>query len=167
MRNLTAIFLLLPFLGVSQLLVPEDYANSTATPIKVEAGLTLKSAIDGYFINERRYKMYRGLQEYAASGKLKGKEAELIKGFESYLIETEKVASALYTSSERLIVSVDALKASQRAVDSLQIQIYYLDKTNRELSEKINRPVKAKKKWAVPALIGALVGVGLGVIVSK
>ena len=167
MKNLIIILLLSPLFLHSQTYIAEPYSQSTEPPIKIDAGSTVKTACNGWFINDKRYDFYKKLHSFAASEKMKGKESEIIAGFGGFLTQYETIAHDLTETSTKLDSSAERLKMAQDALNKMEVQIYELGKTNEELRKKLEiKPVKQKGKWLPPLLVGVTVGVIVGVVIN-
>lgn len=149
-----------------EIFVAQGYEDSPSTPIIVKKGSLLRSAVDGYFINNRRYNYYRKLHEFANDESFKGREREILNGFGGFLTESDSILKEMIENTNKLELSSERLKEAQSAVDSLEVQVVKLALQNRALQEKLEQPVKQKKKWAVPVLIGAVIGITIGVLIN-
>lgn len=167
MKKFLLILLLAPLFLQGQAYVAEPYSQSMEAPIKIDAGSTLKTACDGWFINDKRYEFYKKLHSFAASENMKGKESGIIAGFNGFLTQYETIARDLTDTSEKLDSSAGRLKIAQDALNKLEIQVYELGQTNEELRKKLElKPAKQKGKWATPLFIGVAVGVIAGVVIN-
>ena len=146
--------------------VMQGYGESTEAPIKISAGARLQTQVDGYFVNERRYNFYRRLHEFANDAEFKGHEKEILDGFGGFLADSDEILKKMTENTSKLEASSESLKTAQDAVDQLNAQVDELARQNRALQDKLNTPVKQKKKWAVPLFVGVTIGVVVGVVIN-
>lgn len=149
--------------------VPQGYANSFDLPVVVEPGLTLQTAVKGYFVNEKRYQFYRSLHRFALDESFKGREKEILDGFGGFLTSSEEILENLTENTSRIELSSASLKIAQNAVDSLANQVGVLRATNLQLREQLNTIEKTKPKksgWVVPSVIGTLLGAIGGIVLG-
>jgi len=144
----------------------QGYGESTEAPIKISAGARLQTQVDGYFVNERRYNFYRRLHEFANDAEFKGHEKEILDGFGGFLADSDEILKKMTENTSKLEASSESLKTAQDAVDQLNAQVDELARQNRALQDKLNTPVKQKKKWAVPLFVGVTIGVVVGVVIN-
>ena len=144
----------------------QGYGESTEAPIKISAGARLQTQVDGYFINERRYTFYRRLHEFANDAEFKGHEKEILDGFSGFLADSDEILKKMTENTSKLELSAEELKTAQEAVDQLNAQVDELARQNAELKRKISEPVKQKKKFGFPLLIGITAGVIVGVLIN-
>lgn len=164
-----AALLLLPFIGCAQsepLLIMQGYGESFESPIKAEAGTTIQTKVPLYLVNEPRYNFYRKLHEFANDEAFKGREKEILDGFGGFLTESDAILKSMSENTEKLELSSERLKIAQDAVQKLTAQVDELAKQNLELKRKISEPVKQKKKFGFPLLIGITAGVIVGVLIN-
>jgi hypothetical protein len=172
LKALIFILLLLPgFLSAQpvesdEIFVPEEYQDSYDAPIRIQAGLVMRSAIDGFFINDIRYRMYRRLQEFAADEAFLGQEREILEGFGGFLTESDAILQEMSDNTTRLEASSERLKMAQDAVNQLNSQVDELRRQNEQLNEKLNKPIKQKKKWGVPLFVGISLGLVGGILLN-
>lgn len=162
---------MLPFVGSCQpqddpIFVMQGYGESTEAPIKISAGAKLQTQVDGYFINERRYAFYRKLHEFANDAEFKGHEKEILDGFGGFLSDSDEILRKMTENTSKLELSAEELKKAQDAVDALSGQVDELARQSKALRDKINQPVRQKKKWAVPVLLGVVAGITIGVLIQ-
>lgn len=163
--------LLLPFVGKCQptesdeVFIAPGYEGSADAPIIVKKWDLLRTAVDGYFINQKRYEFYRKLHEFANDADFRGQEQGILDGFGGFLAESDDILKKMADNTGRLEDASERLKTAQTAVDDLKGQVDELARQNRELNERLNRPVKVKRKWATPLFVGIAVGVVAGVLV--
>lgn len=149
--------------------VPQGYAGSYDSPIEVGPGLTLQTAVKGYFVNENRYQFYRKLHEFANDESFKGREKEILDGFGGFLTSSEEILENLTQNTSKIELSSASLKIAQNAVDSLANQVGVLRTTNLQLKEQLNTIEKTKPKksgWVVPSVIGTLLGAIGGIVLG-
>lgn len=142
------------------------YEGSFESPIRLERGSKLLTWASGYFINEPRYNFYRKLHEFANDAEFKGHEKEILDGFGGFLTESDAILKSMSENTEKLELSSERLKIAQDAVQQLTAQVDELARQNLELKRKISEPVKQKKKFGVPLLIGVTAGVIVGVLIN-
>lgn len=163
-----AALLLLPFIGCAQepLLIMQGYGESFESPIKAEAGTSIQTKVPLYLVNEPRYNFYKNLHEFAMDAEFKGHEKEILDGFGGFLTESDAILKSMSENTEKLELSSERLKIAQDAVQQLTAQVDELARQNLELKRKISEPVKQKKKFGVPLLIGVTTGVIVGVLIN-
>ena len=167
MKNFLSILLLLPLFLHSQTYIAAPYKDSFDSPIKVDSGVVVRPACNGWFINDKRYDFYKKLHSFAASEMMKGKESEIIAGFGGFLAQYEAIAKDLTDTSTKLDSSAERLKTAQDALNKMEVQVYELGKTNEELRKKLElKPAKQRGRWATPLFVGVAAGIVLGVLVN-
>jgi transcription-repair coupling factor (superfamily II helicase) len=172
LKALIFVILLLPgFLSAQpvesdEVYVPAEYQDSPDAPIKIPAGLIMRSAIDGYFINEKRYVFYRKLHEFATDAEFKGHEKEILDGFGGFLTESDAILKEMSDNTGKLESAAEDLKKAQEAVNQLNAQVDELRRQNEQLNERLNKPIKQKKKWGVPLFVGISLGLVGGILLN-
>lgn len=150
-------------LFAQEVVIMEEYSESGAPPIKIEAGQTLLSMSPGYFINEPRYRFYRKLHEFSQEGDFMGHEQRILDEFGRFLNESSEISEELSSNSKKILDASQGFKISyEEKISDLESQVSIMSKNNNELKEQLNILEKSKikkGKWVVPTSVGFSVGI--------